>query len=108
LSLKGGRDLDLRGWLVEQQPPVPEAFLRLVDAEVSSASGRPLAEALLGLAREALRDALAGEGERRGAYRLLAADAYVTYACDVALDSRDPTAALEQVVEGVVAEAEVG
>jgi hypothetical protein len=63
---------------------------------------------LLERAREALRDALSGEGERRGAFRLLAADAYVTYACEVALDSQDPTAALERVVEGVVAEAEVG
>jgi hypothetical protein len=103
-----GREVDLRGWLVEQQPPVPEAFLKLVDAEKSSVSGRPLGDELLARARAALRDALAGEGERRGAFRLLAADAYVTYACDLALDSRDPTAALEQVVEGVVAEAEVG
>jgi hypothetical protein len=100
--------VDLRGWLVEQQPPVPEAFLRLVDAEGSAASTHPLGEELLARARTALRDALAGEGERRGAYRLLAADAYVTYACDLALDSRDPTAALERVVQGVVAEAEVG
>lgn len=108
MSLQGGREVDLRGWLVEQQPPVPEAFLRLVDAEVPSASDRPLREELLARALAALRDALAGVGERRGAYRLLAADAYVTYACDLALDSRDPTAALEHVVEGVVAVAEVG
>jgi hypothetical protein len=63
---------------------------------------------LLHEAGVALRDALAGRGERRGAFRLLAADAYLTYACEAALDSQDASAALERVVQKVVAEAEVG
>jgi hypothetical protein len=99
---------DLRAWVAGQEPAVPQAFLRLVQADTHGSPERPLDQRLLAEARGALRDALQGSGERRGAYLLLLADAYLTYACQLALDSEDATASLEQAVEGVVAEAEVG
>jgi hypothetical protein len=54
------------------------------------------------LAREAdraLRLALEGEGrERSGAFDLLAADGFLTYAAEVALEGADPTSTLKDLV----------
>ena len=98
----------LRAWLLEREPPVPGALLRHLDGAHSRVTPDELLDTLLGEAEKALEDARAGEGERRGAFRLLAADAYVTYACEVALEGDDPAARLVQVVERVVREAEEG
>jgi hypothetical protein len=67
-----------------------------------------LAGALTAEARRALAEARAGAGERRGAFRLLAADAYLTWASEVALASHDPAAALLRIIEEVVNEAGKG
>ena len=101
------RRWDLRSWVSSREPPVPEAFLRLVHPG-SSSEAEPSAEALLAEAGSALRDALSGTGERRGAFRLLAADAYLTYACELVVASEDPARALERVALGVVEEAVEG
>lgn len=101
------RRWDLRSWVSSREPPVPDAFLELVHPGVSS-EAEPSAQALLAEARSALRDALTGTGERRGAFRLLAADAYLTYACELAAESEEPTRALERVALRVVEEAEEG
>jgi hypothetical protein len=98
----------LRAWLLERDPPIPEALLRHLDGGLSGITSDELLETLLAHAEGALEDARGGEGERRGAFRLLAADAYVTYACEVALDGDDPAARLIHVVERVVREAEEG
>jgi hypothetical protein len=58
-------------------------------------------EVLLAGGVGALRDALAGVGERAGAFRLLAADAWVTYACERALEEADPATALRRILDGV-------
>lgn len=45
-----------------------------------------------------LERALAGDGERGGAYDLLAADALLTYACEWAASAPDPEAELLRLV----------
>ena len=98
----------LRAWLLERDPRVPDALLRHLDGALSRVKSDDLLETLLAQVESALEDARSGEGERRGAFRLLAADAYVTYACEVALEGDDPAALLIHVVEWVVREAEEG
>ena len=102
-----GRTQDLRAWVAAQEPPAPDAFLELVEERAPSQE-RTTLDRLMSETRVALRDALAGRGERRGAFRLLAADAYLTYACELAIESSDPESALERIVSEVVAEAEEG
>jgi hypothetical protein len=87
---------DLRRWLEDRTPAPPEALALSVPpvegdpAELSTREGMRL------LAR-----AVAGEGERRGAYDLLAADALLTYACEAAARAADPEAALLRILENV-------
>lgn len=58
-------------------------------------------ETLAGAGVEELRAGMAGEGEHRGAFRLLAADGMLTWACDLALDEPDPRAVLRTILETV-------
>ena len=83
----------LRGWLAGRTPAPPDALpLAVPDGE-----GDP-AKQLTDAARAALDRALAGEGERRGAYDLLAADALITYACEHAASVADPEAELLRII----------
>ena len=99
--------MGLRAWAAAQKPTAPDAFLELVE-ESAPAPERSTQGTLMSEAGAALRDALAGRGERRGAFRLLAADAYLTYACELAVESQSPETVLERIVSEVVAEAEEG
>jgi hypothetical protein len=64
------------------------------DAESGS-----MAERITSLARTALEESLARPGRiRESAFQLLAADALVTYACEAALEERDPRAALRAIL----------
>lgn len=87
----------MEGWLRERTPPVPDAFgpwMRPV-RPAAPASVEALAEEAL----EALAAALdPGDLPRRGAFRLLAADAFVTYACEAALEEEDPVKVLDTLV----------
>jgi hypothetical protein len=88
---------------------VPEALLRhFGDGEPPASTSAEALGALLSEAHAGLRDACAGRGERRGAFRLLAADAYLTYACEAALDRGDPSGDLRTMVSRVAREAEEG
>lgn len=108
-----------RGWLVEVDPPVPEGFhgwlaLPSPAADRTEAGARPSADEgidgggrdglpdtglLEAAAREALARALApGDRERDGAFDLLAADAFVTWASQAALDEEDADARLRALV----------
>lgn len=107
-SSSEGGPRTLRDWLAEREPPVPGALLSHLSGERSVALTEPLLETLGAEARVALGDARRESGERRGAYRLLVADAYLTYACEVALQSDDPAAALLHIVHQVVEEAGEG
>jgi hypothetical protein len=87
---------DLRDWLAGRVPAPPDAL----PLPVTHAAGDP-AERLTEAAADALGHALAGEGERGGAYDLLAADALLTYACEHAAAAPDPEAELLRVLDRV-------
>ena len=95
----------LLDWMRSQDPIAPEAFLRLLELQLQGTLRPELLDALIAEARSALGDALAGEGERQGAFRLLAADALLTWAAEAALDTEDPEAALRLVLQAVLDEA---
>jgi len=76
-------------------PPVPlPVQLHLERAAPLAFSQDLTLGGLVEAARTALHEALGGTGERRGAFQLLAADAFVTYACEAASRSEDPRAEL--------------
>jgi len=78
-------DLALREWIASRQPPVPKAFSDYMrPAQPDATAG---VDALVAEARRALDFALQGGArERRGAFDLLAADGFATWACEAALE----------------------
>ena len=99
-------NVSLGVWLESKDPPVPAAFLeRLLDDELEK-TGAESTSRVLAHVGPALRSALAREGKRRGAFRLLAADAWITYACEAALADEDPETQLNKVLAGVLSAAE--
>ena len=93
----------LEGWLQERVPEIPPPFIPILlperDASVDSRSGTGDgfdAEVLAGRAEECLARALQGSDRTRdAAFHLLAADAYLTYACEHAAGEGDVRGALE-------------
>ncbi len=86
----------LRDWLASRTPAPPEAL----PLPVEDASG-DLAATLADAGALALERALTGQGERSGAYDLLAADGLLTYACESAAGGADPEADLLRILERV-------
>ena len=86
----------LRNWLASRTPAPPDALL----PPVEDASGDPTAT-LADAGALALARALTGQGERSGAYDLLAADGLLTYACESAAGAADPEADLLRILERV-------
>lgn len=83
-------------WLTARLDPVPEALAVRLDGDEE---GEELVETLLLRGLGALSDALGPPGpDREAAYRLLVADAYLTYACEAAVEADDPEAALEEIL----------
>lgn len=86
----------LSEWMASRRPASPPdlaAALSLKDA------GDPLEAALTGAARTRLAEARAQPGRMRAsAFRLLEADALITYACEAALDTEDPGGALRRIL----------
>ncbi len=71
-------------WARGRTPPVPAEFLDLLDVPES-----PSPAALTDAARAAMEGALSlPAADRDAAFHLLAADAYLTWACEVALESQ--------------------
>ncbi|HZD03879.1 MAG TPA: hypothetical protein VE173_03145 [Longimicrobiales bacterium] len=103
------------GWLRRVERTVPEGFVPwLVSAAVESTTGGqaealegaggrlPEARRLLDAAAVALSRCLSPrERERHGAFDLLAADAFVTWAAEAALDSDEPDGVLREMVDGL-------
>lgn len=87
----------LAAWIDGRTPPVPAAFrewMRPGAADVPASTGALAAEA-----RRSLDRALDGdERPRRGAFDLLAADGFATWACESALEDGDPEASLRRVL----------
>lgn len=89
--------MTLREWLEARTPPVPRAFGEWVLPEEPEAEAG--VEPLVREAEAALARALSPEGRPRdGAFDLLAADAFVTYACEAALQEDDPLEVLHGMV----------
>ncbi len=99
-------------WIDAQEPAVPAGFRARLKAEgpasaagFAAAAGEALDEALHSGPKERAATASArardpsqpAPDERDAAYSLLAADAYVTYACLLALREDDAAAALEEI-----------
>lgn len=92
----------LEGWLAERSPEPPAELARELRASLAAAdeAGDRLFDVLMVAARERLGRARARPGRvRESAFHLLAADAFFSYACEAALESDDPEAALLRIVE---------
>lgn len=85
-------------WIAQRQPPAPggfAAFMRPRDG-----SGPASAETLTNEAHAALSEALdGGDRERLGAFDLLAADGFATWACEAALEADDADAELRAILQ---------
>lgn len=87
---------DIATWMAARRPAAPMDLGRWSHADAESGS---MAERITSLARTALEESLARPGRIRGrAFQLLAADALITYACEAALEERDPPAALRAIL----------
>ena len=87
-------------WLAVASPPVPKEFLPwLKPSHNVNVSSEILARESVLQVIETLN--LLGRG-REGAFHLLAADAWVTYGCEVAAEEMDVDGALEKVLELLV------
>lgn len=86
-------------WLTKAEPPVPEEFAARL--ELAPATG-PDPDRLVSAAEESLERALEPDGrERRGAFDMLAADGFLTYACEEALEADDPAPVLAAMVRRI-------
>lgn len=73
-----------RTWLDGRDPPPPVELRSRLDDDLGGTAH--LAARLTEAAVRRLRQARARPGERAAAFDLLAADAYLTYACEAAVD----------------------
>ena len=83
-------------WIAQHERRVPDAFRFCLRAEA------PASLATLVRAAEAELAAYGDAGDRGAAYPLLAADAYITYACLWAVLEEDDGGILRRVAERVV------
>lgn len=87
----------LAAWLAGRSPEPPADLT--ASLRVGGASGVP-ADALTEVALARLDEARARPGRvRESAFRLLEADALLTYACEAALETEDPDAALRRILQ---------
>jgi hypothetical protein len=88
----------LTEWIAHRTPPAPGGFAAWMqprDPEVPAS-----AETLTTEAHAALRDALDGRSRPRlGAFDLLAADGFATWACEAALEGRNADADLRRILQ---------
>lgn len=90
----------LRSWVERRTPPVPTDFrphVQLSDPDLRCETAEERVDALVAethaaLARASARDPV----DRAGAFDLLAADAWATWAAEAALETTDPEATLTE------------
>jgi len=89
----------LSEWLRRREPRLPEVFL---DRLLSEGSGDASTATLVRLGTGALSRSKNATGrQREAAYDLLTADAYITYACELAARSQEVEAELVAVLRSV-------
>jgi hypothetical protein len=87
------------GWLASRRPTPPPDLSNALRVERTAA---PVSRALLEVGLDRLDSARAQLGRvRESAFRLLEADALLTYACEAALESEDPRAELRRILLAV-------
>jgi hypothetical protein len=103
--------MEIAVWLAGRRPPPPPDLGAAVTDGLTEKGGTAarapghsgLGDVLLGCARERLDAARARPGRvRQSAFDLLVADALITYACEAALESKDPETALWEVLDAGV------
>ena len=91
---------DLDSWFAGRNPPPPSDLAGALDPTHLGASSLVASLTDAGVSR--LDDARARPGRvRESAFRLLEADALLTYACEAALEADDPEAALRRVLSAI-------
>ena len=86
----------LKDWLQGRQPPVPGDFLPHLTREGGHVGGP---EGLADRGMGQLHQALDRPGrEREAAFRLLAADAFITYACEAAVEGEGALERIEDLL----------
>ncbi len=91
----------VREWLAARDAPVPLGFQAWMNPAHPDAPASPTS--LVAEAVSALRRAEEPTGRpRQGAFDLLVADGYATWACEAALDESDAVEALRRVVDALL------
>jgi hypothetical protein len=86
-------------WLQERTPKIPEAFRPGLEVDPSETAD---VEGLLSRGLDSLDQALGLPGRNRDtAFHLLAADAFITYACEAATGGGNVLGDLEGVLDGI-------
>ena len=85
-------------WLDEMHPAPPEGLRVRLKADMMQSGQEARPDRLRDAARVSLETASARSGDRAAAFDLLLADAWITYACEAAMEREDPDAALDRIV----------
>jgi hypothetical protein len=85
-------------WLDEMHPSPPEGLRVRLKADMMQSGQEARPDRLRDAARVSLETASARSGDRAAAFDLLLADAWITYACEAAMEREDPDAALDRIV----------
>lgn len=91
------------GWLAARLAGVPPVVRQRLETRRDVVGQGELTDVLTDEARHALERALAGDGDHRGAFHLLAADGFATLACQAALEADDPDEALARILDHLLA-----
>ncbi len=88
---------DAATWISRRRPRPPDPLVHWLDQ--AGVTGPAPRRALLRPAIEALERVLLNPGRiRSSAFDLLGADALLTYACEAALETRDPASTLDEIL----------
>ena len=85
-------------WLCGRYPSPPEGLRVKLEAGMLYSGQEATPDRLREAASVSLKKALDRSRDRAAAFQVLAADAWLTYACEAALEGDEPDAALERLV----------